>query len=53
MGIGVFSLGINKDDTKNMELFGRVKEQIGKLCKMPIVIGEANYNDDFKPWRVD
>ena len=53
MGMGVFSLGINEDDTKNIEFFGRVKEQIGKSCEMPIVMGEANYNDDFKPWRVD
>ena len=53
MGMGVFSLGINKDNTKNIEFFGRVKEQIGKLCGLPVVIGEANCNDDFKPWRVD
>ena len=42
MGMGVFSLGIDEDDTKNVEFFGRVKEQIGKLCEMPIVTGEAN-----------
>ena len=53
MGIGVFNLGIDEDDTKNIEFFGRVKEQIGKLCEMSIVIGEANYNNDFMPWRVD
>ena len=55
MGIGVFSLGINEDDTKTIEFFGRaqVKEQIGKLCEGPVVIGEPNSNDDFKPWRVD
>ena len=52
MGIGVFSLGIDEDDTKNIEFFGRVKEQIGKLCEGPVVMGEANCND-FKPWRVD
>ena len=53
MGMGIFSLGIDEDNTKNIEFFDRVKKQIGKLCEMPIVIGEANYNDDFKPWRVD
>ena len=53
MGMGVFSPGIDEDDTKNIEFFDRVKEQIGKLCGLPIVIGEANRNDDFKPWRVD
>ena len=53
IGMRVFSLGINKDDTKNIELFNRVKEQIGKLCEGPVVIGQANRNNDFKPWRVD
>ena len=53
MGMGVFSLGINEDDTKNIKFFDRVKHQIGKLCELPIVIGEANHNDNFKPWRVD
>ena len=53
MGIGVFSLGIDEDNTKNMEFFGRVKKQIGKLCGLPVVIGEASRNDDFKHWRVD
>ena len=50
---GIFSLEIDEDDTKNIDFFGRVKEEIGKLCEMPIVIGEANCKDDFKPWRVD
>ena len=53
MGMGVFSFGINKDDTKNIDFFDRVKDQIGKLCKVSVVIGEANCNDDCKPWRVD
>ena len=53
MGMGVFSLRIDEDDTKNMEFFGRVKEQIGKLCEGQVVTGEVNCIDDFKPWRVD
>ena len=53
MGMRVFSLEINEDDTKNIEFFGRVKEQICKLCEMHIVIGKANCNEDFKPRRVD
>ena len=56
MGMGVFSLGINEGDTKNIEFFNRVKEQTGKLCeefKGPVVMGEANCINDFKPWRVD
>ena len=47
--MGVFSLGIDEDDTKNIEFFDRVKEQIGKLCKLPAVIGEANRIGDFNP----
>ena len=53
MGMGVFSLGIDEDNTQNIEFFDRVKHQIGKLCELPVVIGEANRNDNFKPWRVD
>ena len=51
MGMGVFSLGIDEDDTKNTEFFHRVKDQIGKLCGS-MAVGEPNSNDDFKPWRV-
>ena len=53
MSMRVFSLGIDEDDTKNIEFFGRAKEQIGKLCEGPVVVGEPNSNNDFKPWRVD
>ena len=42
------------ESIRYIKFVDKIKEKIGKLCKKfegPVVIGEVNFLDTFKPWR--